>query len=274
MRSVGYGSKLDQSAGSSFGAAGLGAPIANMIAPQIYPQQDYAPQPEVKDRLVIQNSDLSLLVKNVVEARQKIVDYAQSNGGYMVSSSVSNPQDAPTATVVVRVAAAQLSPALDYFHSLAIKVVSENLSGQDVTDQYVDVDARIAQLEKTKAKLQSILDAAKEVSDITSLNQQIITVQSQIDSFKGQQQALQKNAQLAKLTVYLSTDEIALPYAPNETFRPSVIFKLAVRSLISQLRQFATGAIWIAVYAVIWLPVLLIGILVYRKLKLKQNLSQ
>ena len=55
--------------------------------------------------------------------------------------------------------------------------------------------------------------------------------QSQIDSYKGQQDALKKNAQLAKLTIYLSTDEIALPYAPSETFRPQIIFKLAVRGI-------------------------------------------
>ena len=65
--------------------------------------QDYTPQKDVTDRLVIQESNLSLLVGNVTEVRNKIVGYAQASGGYMVSSNVSNPQDAPTATVIVRV---------------------------------------------------------------------------------------------------------------------------------------------------------------------------
>lgn len=234
---------------------GFGAPSAGISSPSYsYPvPQDYAPQPEVKERLVVQ-SNLSLLVKDVTDVRNKIVRYATDAGGYMVSSNVSNPQDAPTATVVVRVPSVRLEEALNYFHSLSVKVVSENLVGQDVTDQYVDIDTRIAQLERTKSKLEQILDQATQISDITSLTQQILNYQNQIDSLKGQQDALEKNAQLAKLTIYLSTDEIALPYQPSETFRPGVIFKLAVRSLIGTLRKFATLAIWLGVYSVVWVP--------------------
>lgn len=114
------------------------------------------------------------------------------------------------------------------------------------------------------------MEQATQVSDITNITQQILNYQNQIDSLKGQQEALEKNAQLAKLTIYLSTDEIALPYAPSETFRPKVIFKLAVRSLISSLRKLATIAIWLFVYSVIWVPALAIYILVRRWLKIRK----
>lgn len=259
--------------GSSQSYESSGA-IGYMAAPSMlksYPSQDYTPQPQIKDRLVIQNSNLSLLVKNVVEVRNKIIDFAQNNGGYMVSAEVSNPQDAPTATVVVRIASDRLNQALDYFHSLAIKVVSENLQGTDVTDQFVDIEANIKILETTKARFESILAQAQEVSDIVNLNQQIINIQSQIDSYKGQQDALQKNAQLAKITLYISTDEIALPYAPSETFRPEVIFKQAVRSLVSNLRQIAALLVWVAVFAVLWLPLLLLALFL-RKWWKKRNI--
>ncbi len=243
----------------SYSGSGASPEFSNLTSTSFRPPiQDYAPQPNVSNRLVIQESNLSLLVKDVTDVRNKIVGYAQTTGGYMVSSNVSNPQDAPTATVIVRVPSDKLEEALTFFHSLSIKVVSENLLGKDVTDQYVDIDTRIAQLEKTKARLEEILSQAKEISDITSLTQQILNYQNQIDSYKGQQDALTKNAQLAKLTIYLSTDEIALPYTPSETFRPSVIFKLAVRSLVGLLRNLATFAIWLGVYSVVWVPVLLI----------------
>ena len=239
---------------------GLGAPSqgSSRIGLPIYPTPDYAPQPNAENRLVIQESDLSLLVKDVVDTRNKILEYTDKNGGYMVNASTSNPEDAPTATVVIRIPADKLQNALDNFHSLSIKVVSENLLGRDVTDQYIDIDTRIAQLERTMARLEQILETATEVSDITNLTQQIINYQNQIDALVGQQDALEKNAQLAKLTIYLSTDEIALPYAPSDTFRPAVIFKLAVRSLVGFLRDLATFAIWIGVYSVIWIPAIII----------------
>ncbi|OGM20842.1 hypothetical protein A2714_02650 [Candidatus Woesebacteria bacterium RIFCSPHIGHO2_01_FULL_38_9] len=247
-------------AGGNFGA------ISNPSIPSysLPFQQNYTPQPDVKDRLVVQESNLSLLVKDVTDVRNKIVKYAQDSGGYMVSSNVSNPQDAPTATVVVRVPSVKLEEALNFFHSLSVKVVSENLVGTDVTDQYVDIETRIATLEQTKARFETILESATEIADITNLTQQILSYQGQIDTLKGQQMALAKNAELAKLTIYLSTDEIALPYQPSETFRPGVIFKLAVRSLVGFLRNLAELAIWVGVYAVVWVPALAIYILVRR----------
>lgn len=256
----------------SFGA--VSAPSVstkNMALPDIY-QPEYTPQADEQNRLVIQTSNMSLLVENVIETRNKILDYASANGGYMVSAQTQSPEESPTSTVIIRIPSGNLPTALDYFHSLSIKVVSENLLGRDVTDQYVDIDTRISQLEKTKSRLESILDQATKISDITSLTQQILSYQNQIDNLKGQQISLEKNAQLAKLTIYLSTDEIALPYAPSETFRPKVIFKLAVRSLVSSLRGFARAAIWIVVYAVIWIPLLLIYIFGRRWWKNRQKI--
>lgn len=223
----------------------------------IVPQVDYAPTPEVKNRLVVQNSYLSLLVKDVVSVRKEILDYAAASGGYMVSAETSNPQDAPTATITVRVPSEKLDTALEMFRGWGIKVVSENLVGTDVTDQYVDIDARVVTLEKTKASMEAILVRAEQISDLANITQQIINIQSQIDALRGAQKSLSENAKLAKVTVYLSTDEIALPYAPSETFRPGVIFKLAVRSLTTNLRQLASVAIWAGVYSVIWVPVVL-----------------
>ena len=211
------------------------------------------------------------MAKKVVEVKKNILDYTTTNGGYMVSSNVSNPQDAPTASVIIRVPSDKLESALDYFHSLSVKVVSENLSGRDVTDQYVDIDARLKTLRSTKERFESILAQALEIKDITNLTREILSVQSQIDSYIGQQESLKQNASLAKLTIYMSTDELALPYAPSETFRPNVIFKLAVRSLIGFTRGLATWAIWIGVYAVVWVPALVIFIVIKRWRKNKTN---
>ena len=255
--------------GSSIaGGIALQAPLAEtskIALPNIYPpSQDFAPQPDIQNRLVIQESNISLLVKDVIEVRNKILNYADSMGGYMVSASTANPQDSPNATVVIRIPSAKLQESLDYFHSLSIKVVSENLAGRDVTDQYVDIDKHLQALERTKSRYEAILEQATTVQDITNVTREILNTQRQIDSYIGQKESLEKNAQLAKLTIYLATDEIALPYAPSETFRPAVIFKLAVRSLVKSLRSLATLAIWLGVYSVIIFPALAL-LMIFRK---------
>lgn len=227
-------------------------------------RKEAAPITESQDKLVIRESSLSLLVDNVVKVQKQIIKKAEELGGYMVDSYLDNPQEMAMATVIVRVPQEKLDQALTYFRNLSIKVIAEKLQGQDVTDQYIDIEARLKTLYKTKARFEEIMEKATQVQDILNVQREIINLQSQIDSLKGQQQYYEKNAQMAKLTVYLSTDEVALPYTPSELWRPQVIFKQAVRSLISSLRKFATILIWVVVYSVIWLPVGLVVFFFYR----------
>jgi len=220
--------------------------------------------PQTNNRMVVKESSLSLLVSKVVETQKKIIDAVVKNGGFMVSSDLSNPQDIPTATVVVRFPTQKLDQMLEYFKSISVKVISQNLQGEDVTDQYTDLQAQLDTLNKTKGKFEQIMDKATQIQDILEVQRELINIQSQIDSVKGQEQYLQKTTQMAKVTIYLSADELNLPYAPSEAWRPQVIFKQAVRSLLNSMRSLGSLAIWIAVYAVIWVPVLLI-ILFIRK---------
>ena len=235
--------------------------VSDMALP---PVDNIAPSTST-NRLVIQNSDLSLLVKDVRKSNDEIINYAKDVGGFMVSSYLSNPQDTASATVVVRVPSRKLKDTLVYLRGLSAKVISENLNGEDVTDQYTDINARLQTLYTTKAKFEEIFIKAILIQDILNVQREIISIQDQIDSLKGQQQYLEKTSQLAKITVYLATDELELPYTPKETWRPEVIFKAAVRSLVQNLRDVATLIIWILVYSPIWLTILILGILIKKK---------
>ncbi len=247
--------------------AGLGTtlemPVAETGTAALYQEEILPPTREVapvedEERLVVEESSLSLVVANVRETTDQVIDKAKEMGGFMVSTSLTKPEEAPFATVVVRVPADKFRETIDYFRDLAIKVSSENILGTDVTAEYVDLEAKLATLEKTKTKFEEIINRATEVQDILQVQRELIYLQEQIDSLKGRQQYLEKTAELAKITVYLSTDEYALPYVPAQPFRPQAIFKLAVRSLVNGLRSVATAIIWIVVYAIIWLPALLI----------------
>lgn len=232
------------------------------------PRNDYAPT-TTTDRMVVQESNLSLVVKDVRESSDKAIEHAKSIGGYMVSSSLSQPEEAPYAYIVLRIPADELKSAVDYFRSLSIKVSSENLLGTDVTDQYTDLDARLKTLNQTKAKFEEILNKAVAVQDILTVQRELVNLQSQIDSVKGRQLYLEKTAELAKISLHLSTDEFSLPYAPAEPFRPAVIFKQAVRSLVQTLRGAAKLLIWVGVYGIVIVPVGGVWYLIKRRKKVQ-----
>jgi len=238
-----------------------------MMAKSIMPLPQAAPVTDVAERMVVQNSYLSLKVTNVTDNLKKVSQKAESLSGYMVNSSVSQPEESTTANITVRVPADKLEDFLGFCRQLAVKVVSENLTGYDVTDQYTDTQARIDTLTLTKNKFEEILNKAVNIQDILQAQREIINIQEQIDSLKGQNKYLEQTSKLAKVTVYLASDELALPYAPQNSWRPSVIFKTAVRSLVSTARFLGTAAIWIGVFSVIWIPALLIIYFLNRRKK-------
>lgn len=224
-----------------------------------------APAPDVAERMVVSNSYLGLVVEDVEEGVARVKSYVQSIGGYMVNSSINRPEEGGTGTITVRIPSDKLDEVLAQLKGQAVKVVSENLDGTDVTDQFVDNEARLAILEQNKARFQEIMTRAQTVTDIVKVQDEIFNLQAQIDSIKGQQKYLEQTAKMSLVVVYLSTDELSLPYAPDQAWRPAVVFKLAVRSLVSAVQGFGSALIWLGVYAIIWLPILLVVIVVARK---------
>ena len=209
-----------------------------------------------QNRLVIKESYLSLVVKDVIQAQKQIIEKTQKLGGFMVQSYIDNPNEAASATITVRLPAKKLGKALDDFKKLAVKVVSENLSGSDVTEEYTDIEARLKTLYKTKAKFEEMMEKTTKVPEILEVQRELINLQQQIDNLVGQKKYLEKSAQLSKITIYLSTDELSLPYAPSDNWRPQAVFKEAVRSFVLTLRKIATALIWGAVYLPVAIPII------------------
>lgn len=219
-----------------------------------------------QERMVQKESSVSLLVKDVRESVGLVKKQAEDLGGFMIESNFSNPGESPNGSISVRVPSSSLQAYLDFLREQSIRVVSEQLTGTDITDQYRDINSRLDTLYSTKRKFEEIYDKAVAVQDILDVQNRIIELQDQIDNLKGQQQYMQKSSEMARVTIYLSTDELALPYAPDTSWRPSVVFKTAVRSLVENVRGIMNLAIWIGVYSVLWVPALAAIFIIKRRL--------
>lgn len=236
-----------------------GGVAADMATRSFMPSPMYEVPPSFsQNRLVLTETSLSLLVKDVAVAIQSIRQKSQELGGFLVDSSLNAPEGADTGSITVRVPADKQEDALTAFRGFSVRVTNESVIGQDVTDQFEDVAAQLAVLEKTKVKFEAILDDAKTVDESLRVQQQLISLQQQIDALKGRQQYYERSAQMVRITAYLSTDETALPYTPDEAWRPQAIFRMAVRSLIGVLQGAGTTGIWIVVFAPLWIPVALL----------------
>ncbi len=235
------------------GVGGMSKTSSVGIMPPVF--QESAPVAQ-NERIVVTNTNLSLKVNDVRKAIDDISQTAKKLGGFMVDSSLSVPEGAASGSISVRIPSDKLEEGLSEIRAAGVKVVSENVYGTDVTSEYVDLAARLATLQKTKEKFEQILASSVRVEDLLNVNRELINLQSQIDSLRGQQMYLEQTAKLSLVTAYLSTDELALPYTPDEAWRPVVIFREAVRSLVRSVRGLGTALIWLVVYSPVWLPVL------------------
>ena len=255
-------SSLNYDSGISGGSLGAVPMMVKSIGTTpIY--QQAAPVPGTQ-RMTVQDTSLAMQVNDVSSVLAGIENLAVGAGGYMVDRNMNKPEGAATGNITIRVPTEKRETTLIAIKALGIKTVSENVTGYDVTDQYVDLQGRIDNLNKTKAKMQTLMDQATRVVDLADIQMQINNIQEQIDNYIGQQKYLEQTAKLTRITVSLSTDELALPYAPDTAWRPGVVFKTAVRSMIGALRSIANTIIWVIVY----LPVIVFLIIIFWLVKL------
>lgn len=203
---------------------------------------------DVSNRMSTQNVSMSVVVEDVPERIKAFQKQAEALGGFVVNSSTNTPEEGASGSLSVRVPRAQVDVYLSAVRDGSMKVVSENVNGHDITDQYQDNAERLRTLNISKQKMEQLLQNAERVEDILNVQQQLSSLQSQIEQVQGQVQYLEQIADSTLITLYVSTDEYSLPYAPAEAWRPAVVFKLAVRSMVMSLRGIGSAIIWLVVY--------------------------
>ena len=249
----------------------LGAPVKNRA---FYgPQTDYAGGESVSlnasNRKVKEDITISLKVEDVSQTAESIASIAKSFGGFVVNKSIrtKSKEGAPVSysTVSVRVPKDIKEGFLLEAKKVGLEVVSESENLSDITDQYENIEEKLKLLQRNKARFEEIMLRATTVDEILRVQNQILSLQRQIDSLQGRKKYLEEVSKSVKITFYLSTDEYSLPYVPKDNWSLKAVFTKAVRSLVKNLRWFASALVWVVVYS----PILLVLVLAYRFLKNK-----
>ncbi len=210
-----------------YGMGGGGAPSIDMYAaeaPAASPSYDAARQVLTSDvvaqqveRKVIKDASLSVVVKDPQKSMDAISAMAEEMGGYVVSSNIyqstygPNNITIPAGSISIRIPAEKLEEVLDRVKKDAVEVTGENVSGQDVTDQYVDLTSRLAAKENAAKKLTEIMDAAEKTEDVMAVYAQLQQVQTDIEVLKGQIKFIDQSVAMSSVNVSLTAEASAQP---------------------------------------------------------------
>lgn len=208
-----------------------------------------------QERLIIRNADMSIVATDTEVALTQIAAMAANGGGWVVSSNVyQSSETSKTGYIQIRVPSEGFQSVLDAIAGLAVSVESLSTSGQDVTEEYVDLSSQLTNLEATAARVRTFLDDATKVDDALAVNAELSRLEGEIAVVKGRMQYLSQSAAFSSITVNVTPDELAQPIEVAG-WQPRGVAKEALESLVNALQSLANLVIWLVVFV---LPILLL----------------
>jgi hypothetical protein len=189
------------------------------------------------DRKIVRTGALELTVKSPAGAAEQIRLMAESMGGYLESAQIGGTKEAPVADVTIRVPAAHFEDAKAGIRKLAARVEGEKTAAEDVTRQYVDMEARLRNLRAEEAQYLTIMKSAYKVDDLLEITQKLSEVRGQIEQQQAEFQALSKQVETVAITVSLRTLADARVFGLN--WRPLYQLKVAARNGLDALADYA-----------------------------------
>lgn len=227
--------------------------------------------PSLAERKIIRTADLSLEVKKYDEAYQEIAKIVKELRGFIHHSSKEVAPDGWTrGTVIIRTLPVKFDLAIERIAKLG-RVEHQEVSGRDVTEEYVDLKARLSNAYKVRARLRAILEEkAKKVADILEVEKELERVGENIERLEGKLRYLRDQVDLSTITIRLHEPKKVIRVELGFLKRLKNAFTTALNvftQVFTGIIVFLGGLIGILVYGV----VIVIIVLVIRKIMRKKK---
>ena len=196
------------------------APLTDEAQPSVLPQ----------NRVIVRTVDIGIIVPNVPWSTEEIVGTARRYGGWLVSS---DRGERHRATLSVRVPAESLEEFVLSIRQSADEVEFETSNSQDVTDEFVDNQARLNGLRSTEERLLEFLEQAVNVEEALNVQVELARIQLEMESIQGRLRFLSETAafSLVNLTLTTKPGDMPVEIGPDSTFRSGLgtVFRATFR---------------------------------------------
>ncbi|MCM3441281.1 DUF4349 domain-containing protein [Metabacillus halosaccharovorans] len=170
----------------------------------------------MSDRMVIYTANLSIQVNSYTEAISSIQQELQTNNGYIVSTnSYSVEDELMEGTITVRIPQENFQEFLKTVESESTKVIDESINGQDVTEEYVDLESRLKSKQVVEKRLLEFMEKAEKTEDLLKISNDLAAVQEEIEQLKGRMNYLDNQVSLATITIHIQESKVNVPDLEN-----------------------------------------------------------
>ena len=221
------------------------------------------PQAFDTDRALILTANVAMRAKDAWTVSDQVQRIAFGLGGDVLSLAQSGSGDQRSATLQIRVPQGRFNDALRQIRDIGdVEVVSSNIDGKDVTEQFVDLQARLKAKQDEEQRYLALLARADKVDDILKIDSVLAQVRTQIEQLTGQVNSIKSRTTFSTITVQV-TPVVPLPVPtpdPTKAYDPSKTLERAVAALASLMRVGLDAAIWALVFG--WIPLVIFSLAV------------
>ncbi len=215
-------------------------------------------------RAVIRSASIELRVESVAVAQDDAEKFVERLGGFVADSSAMGANTSlPTATLTLRVPEQSFNATLDHLRKLG-EFVSGSTSGDDVTAEIADTEARLKVMRAEEESYITMLRAARKVGELLEVKERLSQVRQQIESLAAQNKSLKDLARLSTITVtFTQRPGKGQPEAPKNWAEDT--WSSAVDSLRGVGRFLGQAIITVFIFAPVWLPIVLVSWWILRR---------
>ena len=166
---------------------------------------------EAADRKIIRNAEITIEVPSTTDAQHRVTSIAEAHGGFVVTSeakqreSIDPAQRTLDIKLVVRVPSNQFGGAFDEIKQLAGNTPEEQVKSQDVTEDFIDLEARIKTQKALEVQFLEIMRQARKIDEALEVQRQIAEVRTVIEQLEGRKRFLENRSSLSTINVNIQT---------------------------------------------------------------------
>ncbi|MFF2753159.1 DUF4349 domain-containing protein [Psychrobacillus sp. NPDC058041] len=229
---------------------------------------DIAEQESVEapsERMIIHKAIISTNVKNLANAQNNIEQKVKKYGGYIVESNVHRLDDQTSSgNMIVRIPEKHFETFLSDAEEVASKVLERNVTGQDVTEQYVDLTSRIKSKRVVEERLLEFMKKAEKTEDLLKISSDLASVQEEIEVIVGKIKYLENQTSFSTVEMTMYENRVIIPEIDNKDLNT---WDKTKKQFVTSTNALLAAGSGIIVFLVGNLPVLLflivIGLAIY-----------
>lgn len=164
------------------------------------------------DRKIVRNAELDLEADSPEKVQEQITSIAEMKGGFVVESNQSmsdvKASSRDIVTMTLRVPSDKFGEALDEVRKAATRVVTETVKGEDVTEEFIDIEAQLKTKKALEAQFMEIMKRAATVDQALEVQSELSDVRGEIEKIEGRKRFLENKSSLSTIKIRLQTAQV------------------------------------------------------------------